>query len=78
MMLIISMDGPQWRCDACSQLITEGLARFRPLGPDDQVEVLTVHKTCTKNPMIETLLPSCSSRPLQQVLQQLADTLPLE
>jgi hypothetical protein len=80
-MLIMSMDGAQWRCDACSQLITErGLALFRPLtGPADQAEVLTVcSKTCSKSPMIVTLLPRYSSRKLGEVLQQLADTLSVE
>jgi hypothetical protein len=48
-MLIMSMDGAQFRCDACAQLLTEGLALFKPLsGPTDIDEVLTVHRTCSQ------------------------------
>jgi hypothetical protein len=75
-MLIMSYDGPQWRCDGCQQLMTGGLALFRPLpGPSDTAEVLTVHQGCTKSVVVETLLPRYSSRPLRQMTAQLDDTL---
>jgi hypothetical protein len=76
-MLIMSMDGPQFVCDTCQSLLTEGFALFRPLtGPGDRTEVLTVcSKICSKSDMVTTLLPRYSSRPLRQVIAQLDETL---
>lgn len=75
-MLIMSMDGAQFRCDAYSGLLTGGLALFKPLrGPTDTAECLTVHRGCTKSPIIQALLPRYRSRTLQQVMSQLDDTL---
>jgi hypothetical protein len=72
----MTMAGPQFICDACQSVLTEGFALFRPLtGPNDRAEVLTVcSKTCSQSEMIVTLLPRHSSRPLRQVVAQLDDT----
>jgi hypothetical protein len=75
--LVISrQDGAWFRCDGCSQPITErGLVLFRPLETEAAVETLIVHKACIGAMLVRTILPRYSSMPLTTVLGQLADTL---
>jgi hypothetical protein len=74
-------DGCFWRCDGClGPISSHGLVLHRPLKPipGDQPECLTVHEGCTKEPLIQTLLPAYTSMPLAVVMRQLGDALALQ
>jgi hydroxyacyl-ACP dehydratase HTD2-like protein with hotdog domain len=76
MSVVMSIDGPAWRCDGCLQIITsDGLVLHRPLTGQALLEVLTVHRGCTNESLVRALLPQYNSRPLTVVMNQLSDTL---